>query len=237
MWERYRLPYRFASGGPGSGIYKSTDAGKTWKKLTKGLPTATMGRVGLSYYKKNPRIVMAEIEAAEKGGIYRSEDGGENWTYMSNTNPRPFYFSQIRIDPNDDKRVYVCGTNFHVSDDAGKTFRAMRISIHVDFHACWVDPNDSNHVMVGEDGGLGNHARQGGYRHTPTRCASPSSMRWQSICASRITSMAGSKTTALGRARPRLGGEASASSIGTTSVAVTASMSRSTLRTGAGCTQ
>ncbi|MBX3111732.1 MAG: hypothetical protein KF857_06955 [Fimbriimonadaceae bacterium] len=155
MYERMRWAYRFASGGPGSAVYRSTDAGKSWHKVTKGLPTTTMGRVGLSYYRKNPRVVMAVVEAAEKGGVYRSEDGGESWAYMSNTNPRPFYFSQIRIDPNNDKRVYICGTNFHVSDDMGKTFRTVPISIHVDFHACWIDPTDSNHFMVGEDGGLG----------------------------------------------------------------------------------
>lgn len=169
MYERMRWAYKFASGGPGSAIYKSTDAGKTWRKLTKGLPTATMGRVGLSYYRKNPRIVMAEIEAADKGGIYRSEDGGESWKYMSNTNPRPFYFSQIRIDPNDDKRVYVCGTNFHVSEDMGKTFRAVNISVHVDFHACWINPADSENVMVGEDGGLGiSHDRGATWQHANT---------------------------------------------------------------------
>ncbi|MBS1708266.1 MAG: hypothetical protein JSS65_06035 [Armatimonadetes bacterium] len=155
MFERFRWPYRFASGGPGSAMYRSTDAGKTWHKVTKGLPTGTLGRIGISYYRKNPRIVAAVVEATEKGGVYRSEDGGESWTFMSNTNPRPFYFSQIRIDPNDDKRIYLGATNFHVSDDMGKTFRAMNITIHVDFHAIWIDPANSNHFLVGEDGGVG----------------------------------------------------------------------------------
>ncbi len=153
-WERIRKPYSFASGGPGSGLYKTTNAGKTWRKITKGLPEGPLGRIGLNYFRANPKIVIATVEA-KNGGTYRSTDGGESWTKASNTNPRPFYFSTPRQDPIDEKRVYVIGVSFHTSDDSGKTFRAMNMNIHVDHHAMWIDPADNNHFIIGNDGGVG----------------------------------------------------------------------------------
>ena len=155
-YQRRRATWGFNGGGPGSAIYKSTDAGKTWTKLTKGIPEGPMGRIGLDVYRKDPSIVYARIEHARQSGIYRSEDAGATWVKMSDTNPRPMYFSQIRIDPNDDHRIYVLGVQLHVSDDGGKTFRADGAQkIHVDFHAMWVDPNNSAHTMIGGDGGVG----------------------------------------------------------------------------------
>jgi photosystem II stability/assembly factor-like uncharacterized protein len=152
MWERERFPYNFISGGHGSGMYKSTDGSATWRHITKGLPTSLLGRIGLNYFRKNPRIVIATVEAKE-GGMFRSTDGGESWTKTSSLDPRPFYFSVPRQDPNDITRIYVPAVSLHYSEDTGKTFRAMRSSAHVDHHAMWIDPADSNHMLIGEDGG------------------------------------------------------------------------------------
>lgn len=155
-YQRLRSTWGMNGGGPGSAIWKSTDAGRTWTKLTKGLPEGAMGRIGMDVYRRNPNIVYARIEHPKEGGVYRSEDAGATWTKMSNTNPRPMYFSQIRIDPNNDQRIYVLGVQLHVSDDGGKTFRNDGArKIHVDFHAMWINPNNSDHVMIGGDGGVG----------------------------------------------------------------------------------
>lgn len=155
-YQRRRAAWGMNGGGPGSAIYKSTDAGRTWSKLAKGLPEGAMGRIGMDVYRKNPNVVYARIEHQREGGVYRSEDAGASWTKMSATNPRPMYFSQIRIDPNNDQRIYVLGVQLHVSDDGGKTFRNDGArKIHVDFHAAWINPNNSDHVMIGGDGGVG----------------------------------------------------------------------------------
>ncbi len=155
-YQRRRATWGFNGGGAGSAVYKSTDAGRTWAKLTKGLPEGPMGRIGMDIYRRNPNIVYARIEHAKEAGVYRSEDAGASWTKMSSTNPRPMYFSQIRIDPNNDQRIYVLGVQLHVSDDGGRTFRADGAQkIHVDFHAMWIDPQNSNHLMIGGDGGVG----------------------------------------------------------------------------------
>ena len=155
-YQRRRASWGFNGGGPASGIWKTVDAGRTWTRLESGLPAGDKGRIGLDVYRKNPDIVYARVEHPKEGGVYRSENGGASWTKMSSTNPRPMYFSQIRIDPNDDKRIYVGGTQMHVSDDGGKTFNNNAAEkIHVDFHAIWVDPNNSDHVMIGGDGGVG----------------------------------------------------------------------------------
>ena len=155
-YERRRASWGFNGGGPASGIWKTVDAGRTWSRLENGLPKGDKGRIGLDVYRKNPDIVYARVEHPKESGVYRSENGGASWAKMSSTNPRPMYFSQIRIDPNDDKRIYVGGTQMHVSDDGGKTFNNNGAEkIHVDFHALWVDPGNSDHVMIGGDGGVG----------------------------------------------------------------------------------
>jgi photosystem II stability/assembly factor-like uncharacterized protein len=156
-YERRRTPYGYNGGGPDSAIYKTIDGGANWKKLTKGLPYENggeTGRIGLDIYRKDPNIVYALVQH-EKGGIYRSEDKGETWKKMSDTNPRPSYYSQVRIDPNNDLRIWALGAAMFYSEDGGKTFSTQRVQkIHGDFHAMWIDPADSNHMLTGSDGGI-----------------------------------------------------------------------------------
>lgn len=165
-YQRRRSAFGFNGGGPGSGLYKTVDGGRTWRKLKKGLPEGDMGRIGIDIYRKNPNIVYAIIQN-EDGGVFRSEDKGESWTRQSDLDPRPMYFSQMRIDPNDDKRIYVCGTNLHVSDDGGKTFRDDGAAgVHLDHHAFWVDPGNSRHLIDGNDGGIWvSHDRAESWEH------------------------------------------------------------------------
>jgi photosystem II stability/assembly factor-like uncharacterized protein len=154
MYQRRRTPFGFNGGGPGSGIYKTVDGGATWKKLTRDLPDGVTGRIGLDIYRSNPAIVYAVIENAN-GGIFRSEDRGESWRKMSSTNSRPMYYSQIRIDPNNDQRIWLCAANMFTSEDGGKTFVTNVVTrIHGDHHALWIDPANSNHMLVGSDGGI-----------------------------------------------------------------------------------
>jgi photosystem II stability/assembly factor-like uncharacterized protein len=157
-YERRRTPFGFNGGGPDSAIYKTTDGGANWKKLTKGLPwenSATdTGRIGLDIYRKDPNIVYAEIQH-EKGGTFRSEDKGETWKRMGETDPRPSYYSQIRVDPNNDLRIWELGAQMFYSEDGGKTFATQRVrGIHGDYHAMWIDPANSNHMITGSDGGI-----------------------------------------------------------------------------------
>jgi photosystem II stability/assembly factor-like uncharacterized protein len=156
-YERRRTPFGFNGGGPDSAIYKTVDGGANWKKLTKGLPYENggdTGRIGLDIYRKDANIVYAIVQH-EKGGTFRSEDKGETWKKMGDTNPRPSYYSQIRIDPNNDLRIWELGAQMFYSEDGGKTFSTQRVhSIHGDFHAMWIDPGDSNHMIAGSDGGI-----------------------------------------------------------------------------------
>jgi len=155
-YQRRRASWGFNGGGPASGIWKSTDAGRTWQRLSKGIPDGPLGRIGLDLYRTNPSIVYARIEHEKEGGVYRSDDGGASWRKMGTTNPRPMYFGIIRVDPKNDLRVYVPGTLMHVSDDGGKTFRGLdSMKIHVDFHAMWINPANPEHLLVGNDGGVG----------------------------------------------------------------------------------
>ena len=156
-YERRRTPYGFNGGGPDGAIYKTLDGGATWKKLIKGLPYENggdTGRIGLDIYRKDPNIVYAIVQH-EKGGTFRSEDKGETWKKMGDTNPRPSYYSQIRIDPNNDLRIWELGAQMFYSEDGGKKFATDRVKgIHGDFHAMWIDPADSNHMITGSDGGI-----------------------------------------------------------------------------------
>ncbi len=155
-YQRRRTPFGYNGGGPGSALWKTTNGGETWTKLTQGLPTeGDIGRIGIDVYRRDPRIVYALVEHAKQGGIYRSEDKGATWKKMSDTNPRPSYYSQVRIDPTNDQRVWVLGAPLFFTEDGGKTFRQdVGQKIHGDYHALWIDPADPNHMMAGTDGGI-----------------------------------------------------------------------------------
>jgi photosystem II stability/assembly factor-like uncharacterized protein len=171
LYARRRTPWSFTAGPDATdgkdlgGIFKSSDGGATWKKLEKGLPGRS-GRIGIAVYAKDPRIVEAVVQSDEggtsgidelrsrKGGVFRSEDGGETWTRTSPLSPRPFYFSQIRVDPSDDKRIYVLGFALHVSEDGGRSFVEDRFkNVHADLHALAVDPRSPKRLILGTDGG------------------------------------------------------------------------------------
>jgi photosystem II stability/assembly factor-like uncharacterized protein len=156
MYQRRRASWGMNGGGPNSGIWKSTDAGRTWMHLTKGLPDGSIGRIGLDIFRKNPSILYARIEHPKLGGVYRTEDAGLSWTKMGSTNDRPMYFGVIKVDPTNDLRVYEPVTPLLVSDDGGRTFRGDGApTIHVDFHTMWIDPTNGDHMMIGGDGGVG----------------------------------------------------------------------------------
>jgi photosystem II stability/assembly factor-like uncharacterized protein len=157
MYQRQRKAWGFNGGGPGSGLYRTRDGGATWTRLTSGLPPGDRGRIGLDIFRGDPRLVYAVVEAVGRdSGVYRSIDGGDTWTLWSTLNPRPMYFSQIRADPRDRNRVYLLGSNrgFYMSDDGGKTFRDVFSAVHSEDHALWIDPDDTNHLIVGGDGGV-----------------------------------------------------------------------------------
>ena len=153
-YQRRRATWGFNGGGLGSAMWKSSDAGRTWTKLTNGVPAGPLGRIGMDVYRANPNILYARIEHEKESGTYRSDDAGLTWRKMSSVNPRPMYFSQIRIDPNNDLRVYVLGVQLHISDDGGKTF-IENGTMHSDHHAMWINPKNSNHILDGNDGGVG----------------------------------------------------------------------------------
>jgi photosystem II stability/assembly factor-like uncharacterized protein len=174
MWERLRRPYRFDSGGPNGGIFKTTDGGRTWRKLAAGLPEGPVGKIGLAIARGNPLVVMAIVEHGYQPrprtadgevnpeyvdltkpgtGIYRSEDAGRTWRLVNRYNNRPFYYSHLWINPRDDKKVYVLAGSASVSEDGGRTFSRTLQGISGDFHALWLDPSDPDRFYVGNDKG------------------------------------------------------------------------------------
>jgi photosystem II stability/assembly factor-like uncharacterized protein len=156
IWKFQRRPWTFTSGGTEDGVYKSTDGGETWTKLEgHGLPGAPTGRIGLAVAPSNGNRVYAVIESNE-GVLWRSDDGGSNWQMVSKdslVDARPFYFSHVEVDPKNPDRVYALSFEVMMSTDAGKTFKAVADSVHSDFHAIWIAPNDPARIMLGEDGG------------------------------------------------------------------------------------
>jgi photosystem II stability/assembly factor-like uncharacterized protein len=161
--------------GPEAGLYKTTDAGKTWKRLTKGLPERPLGRCGLAVSRKDPRIIYAVVQTdktilvretelgqgarandqPETGGVFRSADRGETWVKLNDLCPRPFYFSKISIDPGDDQRIYVLGVTLHLSVDGGRTFRRNQApAVHADHHALWINSANTDQLLLAGDGGL-----------------------------------------------------------------------------------
>jgi len=159
MWEYRRYPWFFVSGGPGSGIYVTHDAGETWTKLTEknGLPAGELGRCGVAFAVNKPNIAYALIEA-KKNGFYRSTDGGETWTLVNSEadiHNRPFYYSRVFVNPVNENIVYLCQTQLRMSEDGGRTFRPLTAfnQAHSDFHAMWVSP-DGETLIAGNDGGV-----------------------------------------------------------------------------------
>jgi photosystem II stability/assembly factor-like uncharacterized protein len=163
LYDYQRQPWSFRSGGPGSGLYQSTDGGVTWKKLTdpalaNGLPGARLiGRIGISVHRANPRVVYALIEAQEDGVLWRSDDRGATWKIVNRErriNNRPFYYTQVRADPVDADRVYTLSGSFNVSTDGGRTFGQTGGRMFGDHHALWIDPADPKRLLSGTDGGF-----------------------------------------------------------------------------------
>lgn len=160
MWTYRRWPYFFSSGGPGSGLFVTYDGGASWSKLgpNEGLPEGELGRIGLGLCASRPQVVYALVEA-KTNVLLRSEDGGRTFTKV-NEGPRvgnrPFYYADIEADPVWPQRVYDLATRLSVSDDGGKTFRPLAAgrSVHSDFHALWINPQNPEHLIVGNDGGV-----------------------------------------------------------------------------------
>lgn len=192
MYQHRRLPYGYVGGGPGSGLYKSTDGGETWAKQDgHGLPHGTMGRITFDISRSNPKVMYALIEVAQdkeppgpppaepqrgaggggagggggrgaqrppnpqSDGLWKSVDGGKTWQFMNNeADQRPMYFSQVRVDPTDANTIYTGGLTALKSTDGGKTMVSIEPNKgHVDNHAIWIDPNNHEHVLYGNDGG------------------------------------------------------------------------------------
>jgi photosystem II stability/assembly factor-like uncharacterized protein len=162
MWQFRRNPYFFTSGGPRSGFFRSTDGGATWQPVKKGLPDGDLGRIAIAIAPSKPSVVYATVEA-KKTALYRSEDHGESWSAVNDSslvNNRPFYFSRMVVDPGNADRVYKMGTIAAVSNDGGRTFSSlgslsiMGSSYHSDVHDAWVNPKNSEQLVIGTDGGV-----------------------------------------------------------------------------------
>lgn len=189
-YEKRRLPWMYVNGGPGSAIYKTEDAGKTWTKLGRGLPGGRIGRIGLDLYLNNPDVVYAVVENANTrpatpreieqdrargqqprermigGEVYRSDDGGATWAKMNSAEDNvsskgPYYFSQIRVDPNNDKNLFITGVSLANSTDGGKTWndldwppKRLFASMFGDVRTLWIDPQNSDRIILGSDGGI-----------------------------------------------------------------------------------
>jgi photosystem II stability/assembly factor-like uncharacterized protein len=155
MWQFRRFPWEFVGGGPGSGLWKSTDGGTTWKKVEKDMPEGPLGRISLAIAPSNGNHVYALIHA-KKGILFESRDLGEKWEKVADTrliNVRPWYFSVIAVSPADENKLYFGSFNLVTSIDGGKTFQTNNRRIHPDYHALWIDPKDPERILQGQDGG------------------------------------------------------------------------------------
>lgn len=159
MWDFRRKPWAFSSGGPGSGLYKSTDGGATWNRIDKGFTDGILGRIILAMSPSDSKIIYA-IAEAKNTALFKSTDGGESWTKKSsssNVTARPFYFSLLTVDPTNSNRLYRPAFNLSISDDAGESWFDASTEggwVHSDLHALWINPNNSSHMLVGTDGGV-----------------------------------------------------------------------------------
>ncbi len=171
MWEHKRDPWFFKSGGSGSGLYMTHDGGENWKKLSDedGLPKGDLGRIGIAIAPGKPNVVYALVEA-KKNALYKSEDGGFKWKMINNKDDignRPFYYSEIYVDPENENRVFSVFTYVNVSQDGGKKFTQLMPAyranngVHPDHHAFWIHPENGQFMMDGNDGGL-NISKDGG---------------------------------------------------------------------------
>ena len=151
--QRERRAYSYIGGGPGSGIYKTVDGGATWNKLSRGLPTSDIGRIGLDISLSHPGTVYAVIEGSEQG-VYRTDNGGRGWRKMSDIASIPWYFGQIRVDPQDPEVVYHLGVPLQRSTDGGANWERIARTTHVDHHSMWINPEDPSHILLGNDGGF-----------------------------------------------------------------------------------
>ncbi|WP_250434419.1 WD40/YVTN/BNR-like repeat-containing protein [Hanstruepera flava] len=164
MWEHKRDPWFFNSGGEGSGLHITHDGGETWNKVTSndGFPEGNLGRIGVAIAANKPNIIYALVEA-KKNALYKSVDGGFKWRKINDKNDignRPFYYSEIYVDPQNENRVYSVFTYVNVSEDGGKNFSQLMPAygvsngIHPDHHAWWIHPNDGSFMIDGNDGGM-----------------------------------------------------------------------------------
>ena len=157
LWEAYRKEYQMSSGGPGSGLFKSTDGGETWSEITRaaGLPAGLIGRIGVALTAANPQRVYALIEN-DNGGLFKSDDGGASWTLMNSNRSirqRAFYYTHLFADHQNADVVYAQNTSLFRSADAGKTLSSIGNGTHGDFHDLWINPDDPTHLAVANDGG------------------------------------------------------------------------------------
>ena len=164
MWEHKRDPWFFKSGGKGSGLYITYDGGDTWKKITEedGFPKGDLGRIGIAISRSNPNVIYALVES-KKNALYKSDDGGFKWKKINDKKGignRPFYYSEIYVDPLNENRVYTIFTYVNVSEDGGENFKQLMPAygvsngIHPDHHAWWIHPEDGSFMIDGNDGGL-----------------------------------------------------------------------------------
>ena len=156
MWTFRRKPWRFDGGGKETAVYRSKDGGETWEKIMNGLPEGPMARIGVAVAQSQPNTVYLMTEFAEKGSLFRSDDRGDNWKMINkdpNINFRPFYYSDIRVDPNNPDVLYSLSGRLYKSTDGGKNFKVIARNVHGDHQSFWIDPMDSDRLLSGSDGG------------------------------------------------------------------------------------
>ena len=157
MWQCYRNNFMMSSGGVGSSLYKSTDGGDSWKMISQnpGLPKGLLGKMGLAVAPTNGNRVWAMIENKEKGGLYTSTDGGETWSHVTdnpNLKQRPWYYMNVAVSPKDENHLIVLNVNPYKSKDGGKTWQRINVH-HGDTHDVWINPDNPNNYIIGDDGG------------------------------------------------------------------------------------
>ena len=156
MWQYTRKPWRLDSGGEASGIYRTSDGGDTWQKLSGGLPTGLVGRIGIAIAASNPEHLYALVES-RSGVVWESRDGGNRWAKVSDDRSlqaRPFYFSHLYVAPDNEERVYFLSYDILLSTDGARTAHIIARGVHPDHHVLWIDPRDPAHMLEGNDGGI-----------------------------------------------------------------------------------